>query len=140
MTDALADFAEAVDRVMPGDGYGALERQVRADIAAMGTLTGGARASLAEMAYLLAAAIDRACLDPDVALTTVAGANKVLLGILREVSRTADDSSRRDALTKWLTAEMGNAAQPGPSDAGREGGGVGAGAGQAADAAPAQDR
>ena len=115
---------------------GPLERRTREDIAAMGSLSGGARATQAELAYLLAATIDRASLDPDTSPSVIGNLAKVLITALREVTRTADDSSRRDTLTSWLATAMGNAPHPGPADAGPQGGHVGPDARPAVHAAP----
>jgi hypothetical protein len=83
--DPLTDIHKLAMMVDRNDGYGPngdqpttgrLERQVRTDIASMGTLAGGARASFAEMAYLLAATLDRAYLDTDTAPSVLANLHK----------------------------------------------------------------
>lgn len=120
---------------------GPIERQARTDVAAMGTLAGGARATYAELAFNLASALDRAY-GNEAPLAEVVTGSKVLLAIMNEVAKTAHVSNKSEEFAKYLAelrseAPVGHAPNVGASDFGRQGWHDRSNAGQAADAASA---
>src|SRR5690349_23310290 len=126
----------------PPAAGGSIEAQARADIAALGSLTGGVRATLAQMAYALARALDAAYLDPDAPLSAITAGSKVLLQLMTEVAKTADASDKSEQFARWLSdvragATVGDPTHPEPADDGRQGRDHRADAGQAADAVAA---
>src|SRR5689334_14725386 len=123
---------------------GPIEKQAREDVANMGPLTGGARATYAQLAFNLAAALDRA-FGEEVPLAEVTTGSKVLLAILGEVAKTAGASSKSEELQKWIRELRSGSLVGDPEDVGtghgREAGSSGlADVGEAADAAPALHR
>lgn len=120
---------------------GPIERQARGDIANMGPLVGGARATFAEMAFNLASALDRAY-GNEAPLAEVVTGSKVLLTIMNEVVKTAHVSSRAEELQEYLSrigaeAPVGNTPDMGAGNLGRESWHDRPDAGKATDAAPA---
>lgn len=86
------------------DTTGLVEASVRADIAAMGQLTSGVRATMATMSYGLARALDRAHIDPETKPAMIAAINKELRATLAELTRTQSDTTRRDKLSDILSS------------------------------------
>lgn len=120
---------------------GPIERQARIDVASMGPLTGGARATYAELAFNLASALDRAY-GAESPLAEVVTGSKVLLAIMSEVAKTAHASSRSEEFSRFLTSLrpgtlVGDATDVGTSNAGGQGRGHRPDARKTTDAAPA---
>lgn len=82
---------------------GAIERQVRADVAALGPLT-GARASYAQVAYRLARALD---LDDGEGATGLAGAARELRAALDQVWKGERVGRPSDAQVDGLGSPVG---------------------------------
>jgi hypothetical protein len=117
------------------DDAGRVERAVRADIEALGSLEGEFHRSMAEMAYVLARAVDDSGADGPAAAVNWARELRMTLDRLREVARERGGSGEDG---EFGTPDW-DAAQSGAADVGAAGGGGGASAGQAVDAASASD-
>jgi hypothetical protein len=83
--------------------FGPIETSVRADIQALGPLTSGVRRSMAVMAYGLASQLDQAYED-DASGTRIAQINKELRSTLQQVTETANDNRKADALATFLSS------------------------------------
>lgn len=150
--DRLAEQADDVDpdgpvrrRAVPL-GIGDIEKQAREDVQNMGPLTGGARATFAKLSFALAAALDRAYAD-EAPLEKITAASKMLLVLMQEVAKTANASTKAQELERWLQdvgvrtpPAVGDAEDVGKDDVRGQAGDDQSDAGQAADAAPADDR
>lgn len=104
---------------------GRVERAVRADIDSLGKLEGEFCRSMAEMAYVLAKAVDDSGADGPAAAVNWARELRMTLDGLREVARERGGAGEDGDLGTpvWDSAESGAA------DVGAEGGGGGEAAG-----------
>lgn len=97
---------------------------VRRDLRRLGRLDTGVRGSLAEVAFVLARAIDDADEEPPTTVAKLAQELRVTLGALREVGGDGDDAA---GVAADLASAVWDTPQPGPADVGAEdrgGGGV----------------
>ena len=98
----------------------------RRDLRRLGRLDTGVRGSLAEVAFVLARAIDDADEEPPTTVAKLAQELRVTLGALREVGGDSDDAA---GVADDLSAAVWDTAELGPADVGAEGGAGGGVAG-----------
>lgn len=112
---------------LPGATAGAIEKQVRADIEALGDLP-GVTSSLAELAYRLAESLDSSDKLEGRELAPVAAQLRATLEAIAEAVGDDDDPNVAGLSTPiyggggtTLPAAVGNAPEAGPADAGAAG-------------------